>query len=40
MVKGKLKDGDNDLRAHWKDPKELQAFCVFYAVQVLDSKRA
>ena len=40
MVKGKSKDGGNDPRADWKEPKELQAFCEFYAVQVLDSKRA
>ena len=41
MVKKKSKDGgSNDPRADWKEPKELQAFCEFYAVQVLDSKRA
>ena len=40
MVKGKSKDGDNDPRADWKDPKELQVFCEFYAVQVLEGKRA
>ena len=39
MVKGKSKDGDNDLRADWKDLKELQAFCEFCAVQVIDDKR-
>ena len=40
MVKEKLKDGgSNDLKADWKDPKELQAFCEFYAVQVKDNKR-
>ena len=40
MVKKKSKDGgSNDPRADWKEPKELQAFCEFYAVQVLDSKR-
>ena len=40
MVKEKLKDGgSNDLRADWKDPKELQAFCEFCAVQVIDGKR-
>ena len=40
MVKEKSKDsGSNDPRDDWKDPKELQAFCEFYAVQVLDGKR-
>ncbi|KAK4597441.1 hypothetical protein RGQ29_015114 [Quercus rubra] len=37
MVKEKSKDGgSNDLKADWKDPKELQAFCEFCAVQVID----
>ena len=40
MVKGKSKHGGNDLRANWKEPKELQAFCEFCAIQVLDGKRA
>ncbi|XP_030930994.1 uncharacterized protein LOC115956858 [Quercus lobata] len=40
MVKAKSKDGDNDPRADWKDPKELQAFCEFCAIQVLEGKRA
>ena len=40
MVKEKSKDGgSNDLKADWKDPMELQAFCEFCAVQVIDSKR-
>ena len=39
MVKGKSKDGGNDLRVDWKEPKELQAFCEFCAVQVLEGKR-
>ena len=40
MVKEKSKDsGSNDPRADWKDPKELQAFCEFCAVQVIDGKR-
>ena len=40
MVKEKSKDGgSNDLKANWKDPKELQAFCEFCAIQVIDGKR-
>ena len=40
MVKEKLKDGgSNDPRADWKEHKELQAFCEFCAVQVIDGKR-
>ena len=40
MVKEKLQDGgSNDPRADWKDHKELQAFCEFCAVQVIDDKR-
>ena len=40
MVKEKSKDcGSNDPRADWKDPKELQAFCEFCVVQVIDGKR-
>ena len=40
MVKEKLKDGgSNDPRVDWKNHKELQAFCEFYAVQVIDGKR-
>ena len=39
MVKGKSKHGGNDPRADWKEPKELQAFCEFCAIQVLDDKR-
>ena len=39
MVKEKSKDdGSNDSRADWKNPKELQAFCEFCAVQVIDGK--
>ena len=40
MIKEKLKDGgSNDPRVDQKDSKELQAFCEFYAVQVIDGKR-
>ena len=40
MAKEKSKDdGSNDPKADWKDPKELQAFCEFYVVQVKDNKR-
>ena len=40
MVKEKSKDGgSNDPKANWKDPKELQAFCEFCAIQVIDGKR-
>ena len=40
MVKEKSKGGgSNDLKADWKDPKELQAFCEFCAVQDIDDKR-
>ncbi|XP_030922850.1 uncharacterized protein LOC115949702 [Quercus lobata] len=40
MVKKKSKDGgSNDPRADWKEPKELQAFCEFYVVQVIDGKK-
>ncbi|XP_075674936.1 uncharacterized protein LOC142644143 [Castanea sativa] len=40
MVKEKSKDGgSNDPRADWKNLKELQAFCEFCAVQVLEGKR-
>ena len=40
MVKEKSKNGgSNDPKADWKDPKELQAFCEFCAVQVIDDKR-
>ena len=37
--KKSVEGGSNDERADWKDPKELQAFCEFYVVQVLDSNR-
>ena len=40
MVKGKLKDSGEEPKADQRDPKELQAFCQFCAVQVLDGKRA
>ncbi|XP_075653121.1 uncharacterized protein LOC142623568 [Castanea sativa] len=41
MVKEKSKDGaSNDPRADWKDIKELQAFCEFCAVQVLEGQRS
>ena len=39
MVKGKSKDGGNDPRVDWKEPKELQAFCEFCVVQVLEGKK-
>ncbi|XP_075637667.1 uncharacterized protein LOC142609832 [Castanea sativa] len=41
MVREKLKDGaSNDPRADWKDIKELQAFCEFCGVQVLEGQRS
>ena len=41
MVKQKksVEGGSNDERADWKDPKELEAFCRFCAVQVMDGQR-
>ena len=34
-----MEGGSNDERADWKDPKELEAFCRFYAVQVIEGQR-
>ena len=31
--------GSNDERANWKDPKELEAFCRFCAIQVMEGQR-
>ena len=41
MVKQKksMDGGSNDERANWKDPKELEAFCRFYVVQVMKGQR-
>nr|POE97537.1 hypothetical protein CFP56_17057 [Quercus suber] len=41
MVKQKksMDGGGKDERADWKDPKELEAFCRFCAVQVMDGQR-
>nr|POE82111.1 hypothetical protein CFP56_57247 [Quercus suber] len=41
MVKQKksMDGGGKDERADWKDPKELEAFCWFCAVQVMDGQR-
>ena len=41
MVKQKksVEGGSNDERADWKDPKELEAFCRFCAVQVMEGQR-
>ncbi|XP_075650820.1 uncharacterized protein LOC142621403 [Castanea sativa] len=39
MVKGKSKDGGNDVRQDWKDPQELKTFCDLCTVQVLEGKR-
>nr|POE95847.1 hypothetical protein CFP56_23595 [Quercus suber] len=41
MVKQKksMDGGSNDERADWKDPKELEAFCRFCAVQVMEGQR-
>nr|XP_023899797.1 uncharacterized protein LOC112011664 [Quercus suber] len=39
MGKEKSKDGGNDERTEWKEPKELKAFCDLSAVQVLEGKR-
>ena len=38
MVKQKksVEGGSNDERANWKDLKELEAFCRFCAVQVME----
>ena len=34
-----MEGGSNDERANWRDPKELEAFCWFYAVQVMEGQR-
>ena len=41
MVKQKksVEGGSNDERADWKDLKELEAFCRFCAVQVMEGQR-
>ena len=41
MVKQKksLDNCSNDERVVWKDPKELEAFCRFYVVQVMKGQR-
>ncbi|XP_023899134.1 uncharacterized protein LOC112010987 [Quercus suber] len=39
MGKGKSKDGGNDERIEWKEPKELKAFYDLSVVQVLEGKR-
>ena len=41
MVKQKksMDGGSNDERANWKDPKELEAFCRFCAIQVMEGQR-
>ena len=41
MVKQKksVEGGSNDERANWKDPKELEAFCWFCVVQVMEGQR-
>ena len=39
MGKGKSKDGGNDARTGWKEPKELKAFSDLCAIQVLEGKR-
>ena len=41
MVKQKksMDCGSNDERANWKDPKELEAFCRFCAIQVMEGQR-
>ena len=41
MVKQKksVEGGSNDERAYWKDPKELEAFCRFCVVQVMEGQR-
>ncbi|XP_023885910.2 uncharacterized protein LOC111998020 [Quercus suber] len=41
MVKQKksMDGGGKDERADWKDPKELEAFCRFCVVQVMDGQR-
>nr|POE61401.1 uncharacterized protein CFP56_41006 [Quercus suber] len=41
MVKQKksMDGGSIDERADWKDPKELEAFCQFCAIQVMDGQR-
>ena len=38
MVKQKksMEGGSNDEKANWKDPKKLEAFCRFCAVQVME----
>ena len=39
MVKGKSKDGGNEVRTGWKELAELKVFCDLCATQVLDGKR-
>ena len=41
MVKQKksVEGGNNDERADWKDPKELETFCRFCVVQVIEGQR-
>ena len=41
MVKQKksMEGGSNAEKADWKDPKELEAFCWFYAIQVMEGQR-
>ena len=41
MVKQKksVEGSSNDERVDWKDPKELEAFCRFYVVQVMEGQR-
>ena len=34
-----MEGGSNDERADWKDPKELEAFCRFCAIQVMEGQR-
>ena len=34
-----MEGGSNDERVDWKDPKELEAFCRFYVVQVMEGQR-
>nr|POE52385.1 hypothetical protein CFP56_70844 [Quercus suber] len=39
MSKGKSKADGNEERIGWKDPREVKAFCDFFAAQVLDGKK-
>ena len=34
-----MEGGSNDERVDWKDPKELEVFCRFCAVQVMEGQR-